>query len=415
MRVNPDQPIGSIISGKTDIAPFTIGMVQTVHNRLDNLDPGEFDLLVVDEAHHAMSKTWRKVADHFQTRLRLGLSATPSRLDGADLSNLFSNISYEFSLIDAVKEKYLAPPLCYQIRTKTRLDDVKKSCGDFKENELAYTVNTPARNNTILEVFKEKAENRKTLGFTVGVGHAKALASIFKEAGLSADWVSGDDPMRNEKIDKFRSGEIQIIFNAMLLTEGFDQPDIDCILMARPTMSRVLYTQMVGRGLRLSEKKENCLIVDFVDNTSKHQLWTAWELFGQCGRMSSGVIVDPFKEHNDKEARIRAFIAGVGKDVSEEWVARIIDLLNPPPKIGEFEYGKYGWHHEPASRSQIWRLVKMGYDVESSDWTKGQASAVIGQGELTSQEKKELADLRYDIFSYKWTRQHYNAALGKFQ
>ena len=413
----PDIEIGEIANGIVNIKPFTIGMIQTAVNRLPKLDKNLFDMMIIDEAHHAMAKTWKQVAEHFDTRLRLGLSATPDRADGAPLANLFDKIVYQMSVASAVKEGYLCQPRCYQYKTGVNISGVKNTAGDFKSNDLSRAINTQQRNDLILRCYVDKSSDRKALGFAVDIAHVKALATTFKDEGISAEWVAGDDPEREEKIELFRRNEIKVLFNAMLLTEGFDMPDIETILMARPTQSKVLFTQMAGRGLRLFDEKDYCLIMDFVDLTNKHSLATSWALFDNKGCYPVGTVSDPFAEHNERKSKIKRMLDAVesffGQVLNEKVIERMIDILMPPP-IVEVDYDRWGQgkYHEKATDKQLWRLRQLGYDVDETDWTKGQASRVISNTSakaiLTAKQWELLLKKGYNI-SEEWT---YNQALA---
>ncbi|MEI2780926.1 MAG: DEAD/DEAH box helicase [Candidatus Competibacter sp.] len=412
----PEIEIGEVANGIVNIKPFTIGMIQTAVNRLPKLDKNLFEMMIIDEAHHAMAKTWKQVAEHFDTRLRLGLSATPDRADGAPLANLFDKIVYQMSVAAAVKEGYLCQPRCFQYRTDVNISSVKNAAGDFRSNDLSRMVNTQKRNDLVLKCYMDKSIGRKALGFAVDIAHAKALATTFRDEGIRAEWVSGDDSDREEKIELFRRNEIQVLFNAMLLTEGFDMPDIETILMARPTQSKVLFTQMAGRGLRLFDGKDYCLIMDFVDLTNKHNLATSWALFDSKGCYPVGEMSDPFAEHNDRRGKIGRMFDAVeslfGEILSDKVIEKMIDILKPPPKP-EIDYDRWseGKYHEKATDKQLWRLRQAGYDVDETDWTKGQASRVISnlsaKAILTTKQWGLLLKKGYDI-SEEWT---YNQAL----
>lgn len=399
-RLDPDRAQGRIVQGEHRLAAFTVGMMQTVHRRLDRLDPTAFDLIVIDEAHHAAAKTWRTVADHFKPRLRLGLSATPERADGAKLSNLFDEIVYQMGIADAVEERLLSPPTCLLCRTATDLSDVHTLGGDFNEGELQEVVNTPRRNRYIVEKYHQHASGRRAVAFTAGVQHARDLAGMFRDAGLAADWVSGDDPDRSGKLAAFAAGEIAVLANAMILTEGWDDPGVEAVLMARPTKSRSLYAQMIGRGLRLNAGKQDCLIVDFVDNAGRHNLVAAWKFLGMKKPPATEVPEHWRPGNTPGEAKV---------DATPVEIERVIDLLKPPPAQA-FAYGEASWHYAPATEKQLAVLESRGYDVVGTDWTRGQASGVIASLPPSPRQLRALKAHGYDV-TVEWTRQQANVAL----
>ncbi|MER2602245.1 MAG: DEAD/DEAH box helicase, partial [Candidatus Competibacter phosphatis] len=397
-RIDPNRAQGVIGPDAHQVAAFTVGMIQTVHRRLDRIDPGTFDLLIIDEAHHAAARTWRQVADHFTPRLRLGLSATPERADGAPLSNLFDEVTYSMTVAEAVAEGLLVEPTCLLCRSPADLSAVRSLGGDLHEGDLAELVNTPHRNRHIVEKYREHAAERRAVCFAAGVQHAQDLAAAFADAGITADWVSGGDPDRADKVERFAAGEFRVLANAMILTEGWDDPGVEAVLLARPTKARTLYAQMVGRGLRLAEGKRDCLIVDFVDNAGRHRLMSGWRFFGH-----------PAPPADDTPM-------GMGGGESREQlvaatpieIQRFVNLLAPPEVT--FEYGQHEWHYAPATEKQLVLLAANGYDTEGTDWTRGQASQLIGGLPASNRQLWLLNASGYDTAA-PWTRQQAGEAL----
>lgn len=412
--VAPDVAQGIIAPGQHELAPFTTGMIQTVHRRLDRLDPDAFDLVIIDEAHHAAAKTWRQVADHFRPRLRLGLSATPERLDGAPLSDLFDNITYSMSLAEAVAEGYLAPPRCVVVHTRASLKDVRKTCGDFNERDLQTALDHPARNALVVRKYREHAEGRKALVFAAGVYHAIHLAEALQAEGVRAAAVWGDDPDRAAKLAMLTDGRLNVLCNAQVLTEGFDEPSLGAVLLARPTQSRGLFAQMIGRGLRLHPGKADCLLLDFVDSASRHPLLTAWRFFGRPGDPHAERVLDPLAA-NDREERLLAAQAKAaelfGGRIELDAVDRLLDLLKPPPDVPGFAVGSAWWHREPATEKQLAMLAGHGYDIVTNDWTRGQAAAVIGALPASAAQINLLLAQGYDVLTADWTREQAGRAL----
>ena len=173
----------------------------------------------------------------------------------------------------------------YRVRTDTDLSGVEKSKGDFVQDQLAAAVNTPERNRRIVKAWLQLGESRNTVVFCVGIQHAKDLAAEFIKQGVQADAIWGDDPDRADKLKLHREGTINVLCNCAILTEGYDDPGISCILLARPTQSATLFTQMVGRGTRLNEGKTDLVVIDVVDNSVKHSLITLPTLMGLMGSL----------------------------------------------------------------------------------------------------------------------------------
>jgi superfamily II DNA or RNA helicase len=256
--------------------------------------------IVVDECHHILGGSYLNILEDSgvllptSNKLLIGFTATPKRrnkvrgkqsnmLDDDDLLSLksvFSKIVYSFPIRRGIKEGFLCPLKGFRVGTQTNLDGVKTVAGDFATDQLADTVNTPERNLQIVKAWKENANNRPTLCFTVDVQHGKDLADVFMHNGVLAQPIYGDDPQRAEKLKWFESGKVQVLCNCALLTEGFDSPSVSCIVLARPTKSGSLYTQMVGRGTRLLEGKTDCSVIDVVDNYRRCSLVTLPSLLG---------------------------------------------------------------------------------------------------------------------------------------
>lgn len=395
-RVYPDVPIGFIRPGQHDIAAFTVGMVQTIHRRLGKIDPAAFDLVVIDEAHHSTAKTWREVAEHFRPRLRLGLSATPERLDGSDLSHLFSEISFEMSVASAIGSGYLVPPLARQCLTSCSLSGVRTVGGDLNEGDLQAVIDVEERNRFIVEKYQQHAPGRRAICFAVSIAHAKHITEAFTAAGVVADYIAGDSPDRAEKLARFAAGEIQVLSSCMVLTEGFDDPGVDCVLLARPTKSRPLFAQMIGRGLRLADGKKDCVVLDFTDNAGRHSLASAWQFLGYTKPASEDEVLSVDGEKRKRESKVAAV------DLERE-----INLLLPPPEVPVFA-GR--WQYEPATEKQISYLARLGYDVIDGDFSKGQANALISAAPVTPWHLKQLELLGYDV-NQSWTRGQYSRAI----
>jgi superfamily II DNA or RNA helicase len=266
--------------------------------RIKKFDPADFDCIVSDESHHSVSPQWKRVLDHFGLMkpggriLSLGLTATPNRSDGTGLRDCFDEIVFNMDIKAGIDTGYLSDLIGYRVSTKTNLDSVHTRLGDFAEKELADAVNTPERNAIIVKEWCKHAYGKKTVAFTVNVQHALDLAEAFKSHVISAAAVWGEDPERADKLARHRAGEIQVLCNCQVLTEGYDDPEIECIILAKPTKSQLLFTQMIGRGCRIPDgvdnikthvgplSKDSCIILDVVDSTSKHNLITMPSLMG---------------------------------------------------------------------------------------------------------------------------------------
>jgi superfamily II DNA or RNA helicase len=279
----------------------TIGRQGT--ERLEWLEP---DVVVLDEAHHAAASSYQCVMARYncyglhpkrvhQPKLTLGCTATPHRMDnrvlyGAHETAVFQEVAFQYTLRDAIRDKFLVTIRGYTVRTDLDLSNVKTTAGDFNQKQLAEMVDTDERNLRAMREWLEVAKDRKTIVFCVSVEHAEHMAKVFQSYGFKASAVTGetDNDERRATIAKFASGEIQVLTNVMVLTEGFDEPSVECVLMMRPTQSWALYTQMVGRGTRLSPDtgKEDLIVIDVEDNCRRHNLAAIPAILGLPPRLS---------------------------------------------------------------------------------------------------------------------------------
>lgn len=280
----PKVKVSTVDAGSTNFAgQITIASVMSIAKRLDKVP--RIHKVVTDEAHHAPASSWLKIYNRIGELIpswqHLGVTATPIRTKGvSDIEAIFGKPVYVKSIFELIVEGYLSPLKGLEVRTEVCVEDVGIQGGDFIAEELSRAINTKERNRLVVENYLELAADRKALVFAADLNHAKSLAEVFKAQGVSAAWVSGETPLnlRRSLLEKLRRGQLKVIVNCMVFTEGFDEPSLDAILVARPTRSLVLYCQMIGRGLRAYPGKKNCLFIDFVDNSSKHRLISMQDL-----------------------------------------------------------------------------------------------------------------------------------------
>jgi superfamily II DNA or RNA helicase len=258
---------------------------------LDSRKASEFKLIVIDEAHHAPAPSYQKILQKFSaldvnSHIKVwGCSASLYRSDGVGFWSIFQEISYYKSLTEMMEQKWLSDLVCFHVKSRANLKKIRKVHGDFNPSQLASAVNNNERNMLIFKSWHEMAylKGRKsTLIFAVGVDHAIELTRTFQEQGISAQYVHAKTPLeeRYSILEDFRGGRLLVLVNCGIFTEGTDIPCIDCIIMARPTCSKGLFIQMIGRGLRLHPQKENCLIIFIHDDYLKHNLATVPTLLG---------------------------------------------------------------------------------------------------------------------------------------
>lgn len=259
-----------------DELPYTVvvGSVQSMKSqkRLKRFAPDEFSLIVIDECHHALTGTYRAVIDHFPKARLLGVTATPDRGDLRDLSEVFETIAYEYSIVDAIKGGYLSPVFVQTVPLRIDLSGVTVQSGDFQASSLGSALDPYLRQ--ICREIKERCHDRKTIVFTPLIATSRKMLSLLGEAGVAeVREVNGESPDRAETLQWFANADTGcVLLNSMLLTEGYDEPSVDCIVVLRATKVRSLFVQMVGRGTRLAPGKRNLLLLDFLWLTASHDL-----------------------------------------------------------------------------------------------------------------------------------------------
>jgi superfamily II DNA or RNA helicase len=293
---------GLVKAGSNDVtAQVVVASVQTLARqaRLDQL-PTDFDLIVVDEGHHATADSYQRVMDHVSGTILL-VTATPERADGKSLESIVDEMVFARSIEWMVDQGYLCPPRGKRISVDVDLSKVKKSHGDFQADDLADALENADALDDILATYVEHGEERKTLIFCPTVAMAHHTAAVFRDAGLAAEAVDGTTPEdeRHGILHRLHTGETKIVANVGVLTEGFDEPSIGCIIIAAPTKSRVKYTQIVGRGLRLYPGKEDCLILDVVGASEDNSIQSLPALFGLKDLLDDEDVI----EGREREAR----------------------------------------------------------------------------------------------------------------
>ena len=263
-------------SGAADITVASIWSIIS-GDRMQKFDPTRFKLVLVDEAHHIVAASFMETLRHFgllkdssieSPPALVGVSATLSRFDGLRLSDAIDHIVYHKDYIDMIGEKWLSNVIFTTVRSKADISRVKKApTGDFQTGDLSKAVNTTETNEITVRAWMSRAASRKsTLVFCVDLAHVSDLTATFRKHGVDAKFVTGDTPkqLRGKRLDAFRNGEYPVLLNCGVFTEGTDIPNIDCVLLTRPTKSRNLLVQMIGRGMRLHPEKENCHVIDMV-------------------------------------------------------------------------------------------------------------------------------------------------------
>ena len=278
---------------KTD-THVVCGSIQSIALHLDLFREDAFDYLIIDEAHHATADSYQKVLSYFHPGFTLGLTATPERADDVNILEVFRNTAHRLDIREAVELGALVPVRCIRIHTNIDMTKVRFNSVQYNIRELDDKILVPERNQLIVDTWLAYARGKRTVVFCVSVKHADYIAALFQAAGIPAQAVSGamKPAERKECLAKFASGAVPVLCACDLLNEGWDCPETEVLFMARPTMSRVLYTQQLGRGMRTSPGKDYLMVFDFVDNASQYNApYSLHRLFQLKEYHAGGLVV----------------------------------------------------------------------------------------------------------------------------
>ena len=270
-KVWPEASLGEYTGSQKDMTQTVIfATVQSISKDLEKFSSTDFDYLIVDECHHAAANTYQKIFTYFHPKFILGLTATPERSDGEDMLELFQNVAHKMDLKTAVERGVLVPIRCIRVKTNIDLTDVRINGIKYNSQDLESKLFIPERNQLIVDTYLKYVNGKKTVIFCASVDHAAEIAKLLRDSGVKAEAVSGRDRVEaREKILKdYETGSTNVLCACDLLNEGWDSPHTTVLFMARPTMSKTIYLQQLGRGTRRCPGKEDLLVVDFVDNAN---------------------------------------------------------------------------------------------------------------------------------------------------
>ena len=358
-----------------------VGSVQTMQRekRLSQFPPNHFDTIVIDEAHHAISDGYQRVLEHFGEANVLGVTATPDRGDMRNLGSYFDSLAYEYPLVDAIKSGYLSKITAITIPLELDLSTVSQQAGDFKVSEIGTALD-PYLEQIADEMVKQ-CKDRKTVVFLPLVKTSQKFRDILNAKGFKAAEVNGESKDRAEILEDFDKDKYNVLCNSMLLTEGWDCPTVDCVVVLRPTKVRALYSQMVGRGTRLAPGKENLLLLDFLWHTERHELCRPAHLIASspevAEKMTENMAEDTEVEFSLLEAEEQAskdVVAereeALAKQLAEQRKKRrkLVDPLQFEMSIQAEDLADYvpsfGWEMAPPSEKQLKALEKFGIYTE---------------------------------------------------
>lgn len=353
-----------------------VGSVQTMQRekRLNQFPPEYFDTIVIDEAHHAISDGYQRVLHHFEDANVLGVTATPDRGDMRNLGSYFESLAYEYGLAEAIKSGYLSPIKALTIPLKLDLSNVKQQAGDFSTKDLGTALDPYLEQ--IAEEMKKQCFNRKTVVFLPLVKTSQKFRDILNKHGFKAAEVNGESADREQVLKDYEEGKYNVLCNSMLLTEGWDCPSVDCVIVLRPTKVRALYSQMVGRGTRLAPGKKELLLLDFLWHTERHELCHPANLIATDEKVAKkmtenieelGAPIDLEQaEQQAKEDVALEREESLAKQLSEmkRRKRKLVDPLQFEMSIQASDLTDYvpsfGWQMSPPTDKQIKALEKWG-------------------------------------------------------
>ena len=382
---------------------IVVGSVQTLmrEKRLNQFDRDYFDVIIIDEAHHCISDSYQKVLQYFSNAKVLGVTATSDRGDMKNLGSYFESLAYEYSLPKAIKEGYLCPIKAQTIPLKLDLSGVSQQAGDFKTSDIDTALDPYLFQ--IGDEMRKYCTNRKTVVFLPLVKTSQKFTHILNELGFRAVEVNGGSDDRAEVLQDFESGKYNVLCNSMLLTEGWDCPSVDCVVVLRPTKVRALYSQMVGRGTRLCEGKKELLLLDFLWHSERHELCHPAHLISENEEVAKQItknIAEAGCPIDLEEAEVKAqedVVAQREEALAEQLQKmrnrkrKLVDPLQFEMSIQAEDLTNYvpafGWEMGPATDKQIKTLEKLGIYPDSID-NAGKAARI-----LDKLDKRRMAGL----------------------
>jgi superfamily II DNA or RNA helicase len=366
-------------------APVVVASVQTLmrEKRRARWPRDHFGLVVVDEAHHSLADSYLSTLRYFdENAFVLGVTATPDRGDKKNLGRYYQNIAYEVTLLDLIKQNWLSPIRVKTVPLSLDLRGVRTTAGDYNADDLGHAIEPYLAR--IADVMVEN-RHRKILVFLPLIRLSQQFAAMCRERGIAAEHVDGQSSERAACLARFSRGETTLVSNAMLLTEGYDEPSIDCVVCLRPTKVRGLYSQIIGRGTRIWPSKDHLLVLDFLWLTEEHSLVKPAHLIAQDAE-EADEITEALGGEGDLEEAQAEVVADRTRRLQERLrlnakrSSRIFDALEFAVGIADPDLADFvptmGWHGDPVSPKQGDILARWGIDPASIR-CKGQASAII--------------------------------------
>lgn len=381
---------------------ITVGSVQSLTReaRLEKFPEDYFGTIIVDEAHHCISDSYQRVLQHFGNANVLGVTATPDRGDMKNLGSYFESLAYEYTLPRAIKEGFLCKIKALTIPLKIDINQVSMSSGDFSAGEIGTALDPYLEQ--IADQMRTYCMDRKTVVFLPLIKTSQKFCRMLQDKGFTAAEVNGESTDREQVLKDFDSGKYQVLCNSMLLTEGWDCPTVNCIIILRPTKIRSLYSQMVGRGTRICDGKDDLLLLDFLWLSERHELCHPAHLICE-----NDEVAKKMTENLEENAGLAVDLEDAQKEATEDVVAareeavakqlaemkhrkkKLVDPLQFEMSIQAEDLASYvptfGWECAPASDSQLKAIEKSGI-LPDEVQNAGMASKILERLDMRRME-----------------------------
>ncbi|WP_238475835.1 DEAD/DEAH box helicase [Clostridium manihotivorum] len=329
--------------------------IQSISQNLKDFNAEDFDYIIIDEAHHGTAASYKDILSYFKPSFTLGLTATPERTDGEDLLEIFKNVAHKLDIKTAVEKGILAEIRCIRIKTNIDISDVRIRGIKYDSKDLESKLFVPERNNVIVDTYINYVKDKRTVVFCASVNNAEDIAELFRKKGIRAEAVSGGmKQSKREKVLKdYEAGEVKVLCACDLLNEGWDSPRTEVLFMARPTMSKVIYMQQLGRGTRKAEGKDYLLVFDFIDNANLFNMpLSAHRMFNLADYIPGGLVLG-----NGNKKRIEDDVLRRGE--------KPVELIDLPVDVLDYEHiDLFNWNIEAQNMISQMEFVRR-VDVQS--------------------------------------------------
>jgi superfamily II DNA or RNA helicase len=376
-----DEPVGVIMAGckPNPLFGIQVASIQTLMRR----SLPKAGLVIIDESHHSISRTYKEVINAYPNAYILGVTATPCRADGTGFDDLFESLVCGPTVKQLIKAGHLSKYRMFADANPISTKGVKTTAGDFNQKQLANAVDAIALSGNLIDSYRQYADGKRNVVFAINVEHSQTIAERFNAAGIPAKHLDGTTPSEERKaaLDAFRAGTIQVLSNCNLISEGFDLPAIECVQLARPTKSLSLFLQQVGRALRPADGKDHAVIIDHTKNWAifgrpdRDRIWTLEgvqeEIKRKLKRKPDGEVVEEEEKPPIVEADAKLIEVDESIDEALQFEVAELDKLIEIAKAKGYKPGWVGYRFlelKPSYPALKACAVKLGYNPKWADW-----------------------------------------------